>query len=179
MALTWPLRHCRAIAELPSPLLTIEILDLMHVSSHHLRLPTILHRQGTPEIPQHWSRGSRRSPDVDHHQDRLPTFRPPQNWANVNPSSLPTTSPVHPGDELAGFWPPSLAMALRDLLVIGILVWGPSCNFQEPICKSKDFVVIRFFRVSAALQKIINNHRNTRKIKIQLCWFPCEDIYIL
>jgi hypothetical protein len=34
----------------------------------------------------------------------------------VSPSSLPTTSPVNPSDELAGFWSSPPAMAPEDYI---------------------------------------------------------------
>jgi hypothetical protein len=40
----------------------------------------------------------------------------PQNEIVVSPSSLPTTSPVNPGDELAGLWSSPPAMAPEDYI---------------------------------------------------------------
>jgi hypothetical protein len=40
----------------------------------------------------------------------------PQNEIVVSPSSLPTTSPVNPGDKLAGFWSSPPAMAPEDYI---------------------------------------------------------------
>jgi hypothetical protein len=40
----------------------------------------------------------------------------PQNEIVVSSSSLPTTSPVNPGDELAGFWSSPPAMAPEDYI---------------------------------------------------------------
>jgi hypothetical protein len=56
-----------------------------------------------PDTGARWPSGCR-----PHHRQGRPgdvsTPSKPQNEIVVSPLSIPTTSPVHPGDELAGFW---------------------------------------------------------------------------
>jgi hypothetical protein len=52
----------------------------------------------------------------------------PKNRSLGEPSSLPTTSPVHPDDELAGFWSSPPAMAPEDYIALisvfpGCFLW--------------------------------------------------------
>jgi hypothetical protein len=54
-------------------------------------------------VPQRTRRSSP-PPAISTPSGHVSTPSKPQNEIGVSPLSIPTTSPVHPGDELAGFW---------------------------------------------------------------------------
>jgi hypothetical protein len=90
------------------------------------------------DIPVHWHRAPDRTSLCLHRNRALSATLPPpapaghisppskpQNEIVVSPSSLPTTSPVNSGDELAGFWSSPPAMAPEDYIA-SILVFPGS-----------------------------------------------------
>jgi hypothetical protein len=83
----------------------------------------LLHPWGEPSTdPAHHdaacrnSNGGHQPPPRRRPPGAPPDLRSASNWTLGEPSSLPTTSPVHPGDELAGFWSSPPAMALEDYI---------------------------------------------------------------
>jgi hypothetical protein len=73
-------------------------------------------RQDAPVPDQERSSGRSRASTPPAPFDHISPPSKPQNEIMVSPSSLPTTSPVNPGDELAGFWSSPPAMAPEDYI---------------------------------------------------------------
>jgi hypothetical protein len=104
-------------AELVVLLLTDELQSPTHVLNPPPKIP--VHRIPPPNPVAAGSSNRGRLPAT------LPPLAPvghisppskPQNEIVVSPSSLPTTSPVNPSDELAGFWSSPPAMAPEDYI---------------------------------------------------------------
>jgi hypothetical protein len=95
----------------------------------------------------------------------------PQNEIVVSPLSIPTTSPVHPGDELAGFWIFPPAGAPGDYIASSLFFPG---RFMQV---SRDPAVRVVLGLQQRLRKIIKNLRKIRKMQNQFCWFRGEEIY--